>query len=307
MPELFVSIVTHDSEKVLSACCADLHSQQGVTWRCRVFDNASTDGTVRLLESQEDIDLVRSTVNIGFAAAHNLNLEDCESEYFLLLNPDTRFPSNACRECLEVLRSRAECAAVAPVIVRAKGVGDPEIHSGGRSYPGAPFLPPPIELGQGEFGWLEASWMIVRTRAFREVGGFDPSFFMYEEDTDLGLRFRRAGWTLEVCESIEVSHALGSSSRSQDAVLELLAQSRVVFIVKHHGRAAARCLGWIRCLSAVFPSIDSAVSRARKAQAKAWRNWLQGNRIPITQRLQLIPLLFKMLLRGVFVRSAPVG
>jgi N-acetylglucosaminyl-diphospho-decaprenol L-rhamnosyltransferase len=53
---------------------------------------------------------------------------------------------------------------------------------------------------------LSGSCLLVRRAAFDAVDGFDPSYFMYFEDVDLGERLGRAGWQSVYIPSAEVTH-----------------------------------------------------------------------------------------------------
>ena len=66
-------------------------------------------------------------------------------------------------------------------------------------------------------GWLSGACLLLRREAFEQVGGFDPSYFMFFEDVDLGERLGRAGWTNRYVPRAEVTHAQGTSWQAKPA------------------------------------------------------------------------------------------
>ncbi len=62
-------------------------------------------------------------------------------------------------------------------------------------------------------GWYTAACVLLRRRAFDDVGGFDPTFFLYFEDTDLCVRLRKAGWRLGREPGAVAVHAGGGGAR----------------------------------------------------------------------------------------------
>ena len=107
--------------------------------------------------------------------------------------------------------------------------------------------------------WLSGSCFLVRKEALDAVGGFDEGFFLYEEDVDLCLRLRGAGWGVLFTPAAEVVHHLGRSMQTDPARARLeYHRSHVRFYRKHNGplltaalRAfigAGAALGWLRSL-----------------------------------------------------------
>jgi GT2 family glycosyltransferase len=105
------------------------------------------------------------------------------------------------------------------------------------------------------------------------VGGFDESFFLYEEDVDLCVRVRAAGGRILYTPGAEVVHHLGRSMDRAPALARLeYHRSHLRFYAKHNSgaeRAALRAwmagraiLGWLSAGSG-----DQA--RQRRAEARA--------------------------------------
>jgi N-acetylglucosaminyl-diphospho-decaprenol L-rhamnosyltransferase len=69
-------------------------------------------------------------------------------------------------------------------------------------------------------GWLSGSCLLLRRAAFDEVGGFDPAYFMYFEDTDLGDRFGRAGWKNVYMPEAVATHVGGHATRREPARMQ---------------------------------------------------------------------------------------
>jgi GT2 family glycosyltransferase len=88
-------------------------------------------------------------------------------------------------------------------------------------------------------GFLSGACFLARTAALKEVGGFDPEFFLYYEDADLFRRLRAAGWELWVSWPTRVRHAHGGSWK--DPVRRQIEGFRgaLTFHRKHGGPLAA--------------------------------------------------------------------
>jgi GT2 family glycosyltransferase len=89
--------------------------------------------------------------------------------------------------------------------------------------------------------WLCGAVQLARTPVIRELGGFDPRFFMYFEETDLGLRARRSGYELWTVGEVVGRHGGSASAAasgeqlSNHAIPRHFYQSRFYYFVKNHG------------------------------------------------------------------------
>ncbi len=86
---------------------------------------------------------------------------------------------------------------------------------------------------------LMGAALLVRRSAFEEAGGFDESFFLYAEETDLMARWRRAGWRL-LYEPAARVRARGRAFRRRPTVRAASCLARRATAGKHHGAAAGR-------------------------------------------------------------------
>lgn len=128
---------------------ADIHEaidslEQSVTptgfeRKVMVVDNGSTDQSwtaLQDLKKYPDLELLQSKKNLGFTGGNNLAIKrarELKSEYFLLLNPDTKVDKNFLVELLKPFQNTAEIRYVTKE--REIGIASPKIYF----YPGFEF------------------------------------------------------------------------------------------------------------------------------------------------------------------------
>ncbi len=84
--------------------------------------------------------------------------------------------------------------------------------------------------------WLVGAALLVRGDVLAALGGFDPQFFMYSEETDLCRRIKHAGWRVVYDPAAIVIHAEGRSSGQISAQRHILFnRSKVRYARKWHG------------------------------------------------------------------------
>jgi len=75
-----------------------------------------------------------------------------------------------------------------------------------------------------DVGFIPGAALAISPRAWAQVGGFDPSYFLYNEDLDLCLRLRRLGWRLVFEPDMACVHSLGGATGSRGRSPTYLAQ-----------------------------------------------------------------------------------
>ena len=66
-------------------------------------------------------------------------------------------------------------------------------------------------------GFIPGAAFAIKPEAWEDVGGFDPSYFLYSEDVDLCLSLRRRGWHLVFEPRMAAVHNLGQTTGSHSA------------------------------------------------------------------------------------------
>ncbi|MDP9604541.1 UNVERIFIED_ORG: GT2 family glycosyltransferase [Variovorax paradoxus] len=160
-----------------------------------------------------EVERIENASPKGFGANHNQAFERCDTDWFLVLNPDIRFDNDVLSPLLA--QAAADAGLLTPRILEP-GKTEPEPHRAlltpleivGRKKPG--YVRPTVPA------WIPGLFMLFRSEAYRQVGGFDEKFFMYGEDFDICARTRLAGWKLQVGENLLARHdAQRESHRSR--------------------------------------------------------------------------------------------
>ncbi|MFC4065151.1 glycosyltransferase family 2 protein [Actinoplanes subglobosus] len=189
-----------------------------------VVDNSSTDDSVEV--ARRYTPHVMSLPNVGFGKAINAaagTLPDADA--YFLLNPDCQLDATAFAALVTALETDPRAGVVAPLMRYPDGKygvssgSDPsmakewlaalrvdEMVPAGvrRSLARSAFLRSKIRMldyldkeptaETRQVDWVSGFCMLARAEAFRQIGGFDPGFFLYFEDVDLCKRLREAGW-----------------------------------------------------------------------------------------------------------------
>ena len=190
-----------------------------------VADNGSTDGSVAWLkEHYPGVRVIAMDKNYGFAEGYNRAIAQIETPYVLLLNSDVEVTQGWLTPLIALLDERADVAAVAPKLLadRERDKFEYAGASGGFiDYLGYPFcrgrILSKVESDKGQYDdcreifWGSGAALCCRCEVFRELGGFDGSFFAHMEEIDLQWRMQLAGWRVMV-EPRSVVYHLGGGT-----------------------------------------------------------------------------------------------
>jgi GT2 family glycosyltransferase len=258
VPRLAIIIVTYNSTRDIEVALRSLSDPVPVTpHEIVVVDNASTDGTARMVRSRwPEVRLIQSSANLGFAAANNRAIRESASELVLLLNPDTRVPAGAVDRLVAHLDARPDVAIVGPRIV--DGQGRAELSFGRMIAPLTELRQKILVSGNDrgfgpivsrvdamtkrtqEVDWVSGACLLIRRADLDAVGLLDERFFLYTEDVDLCASVRGRGRTVLFTADVEIAHLRGRSAGATTAAA--YRRSQLAFYEKHH----PAWLPWLR-------------------------------------------------------------
>lgn len=217
-----LSIVTHRQGPLLAALLADIARLDSALVSAIVITRNVDEDRIAIPAALEPMTkVIDNEAPKGFGANHDAAFAHCATPLFVVMNPDIRIaadPFAAIAARFDLTASGA--AAIALISPR---ITAPD----GRDEDAARELITPWRLIRRRlmnrdrkaiehFDWLAGMFLVLRSDAFRKVGGFDTRYFMYCEDFDLCARLRLAGWGLVRATDVSVIHdARRASLRSR--------------------------------------------------------------------------------------------
>ena len=232
MPALKVTVAvpTLAAGEVLEACLRALESQTVNEFEVVVIDNS---GTGRVQASGERVRVIVNERNVGFGAAVNQAFRTSTAPYLATLNDD----AVADPHWLENLLAEADAHPHTGMFasqVRLAGTG--ELDSAGMliASDGSSKQRSSTALADTEALLPSGSAALYRRAMLDQIGLFDESFFLYCEDTDLGLRAQWAGWGCRYVPGAVVEHRYShSAGRASPLKAYYVERNRLFTILKN--------------------------------------------------------------------------
>ena len=204
-----------------------------------VVDNGSTDASLSSLRHFAAADgrtqIIENQTNLGFARAANVALEQAQSEYILLLNPDAVIQADTLARMIETFAAYPD-AGMAGCLLRnpdgteqagcRRSVPTPwrtvvRVFHLDKLFPNHPrfrnfvLTQQPLPEAPVFLEAISGAFMLVRRKALEDVGHLDDKYFLHCEDLDWCMRFRQAGWKILFVPNVEVVHYQGTCSKDR--------------------------------------------------------------------------------------------
>ncbi len=219
-----VAVLSWNGLEHLKTCLAALSEQDepGLPWEVLVLDNGSTDGTSEWVHRHHpQVRLIPSPVNLGFCTGNNRLVQEAQGEAIAFLNNDARPQRSWLAALVKALATAPDdVAAVSGTILDwsgerldfAEGIMTFDGHAFQRDYHRL-LTNASIPQTGTEIFFPCGGNMMIRRRAFLDVGGFDQDYFAYFEDVDLGWRlWARGERVISVREAVVYHRSMATSN-----------------------------------------------------------------------------------------------
>jgi GT2 family glycosyltransferase len=238
LPTVTVVVPTLAADDSLDACLASLARQTFSDFEVVVVDNSGR----RVVQGDGRVQVIANERNVGFGAAVNQAFRQSNAPYLAVLNDDAIADPGWLEALLVAIEPRSDVGMCASQVRLGLGfASDGTLDSAGmlicldgsskqRGHGDAAAT----YSRQEEALLPSGSAALYRREMLEEIGLFDESFFLYCEDTDLGLRARWAGWEcLYVPDAVVAHHYSRSAGRASALKAYLVERNRLFVIFKN--------------------------------------------------------------------------
>ncbi len=221
-PLVYIIILNWNGKNLVLDCLKSLQNRSYSNARILVVDNGSTDDSFRSIEKQyPDVEILALPSNLGFAKGNNAGFDFARKhnpQFIIFLNNDTIVDPGFIEPLVQPLIDQPKVGQTVPKIYYADKpdliwFGGSTIHFflGLIKHDGIRCVDGP-RFGQvKEVDYATGCCMCMRTEDFNMLNGFDESFPMYSEDTDLSLRIKKSGKRILFVPESKIWHKVSAS------------------------------------------------------------------------------------------------
>jgi N-acetylglucosaminyl-diphospho-decaprenol L-rhamnosyltransferase len=232
-----VSVVSHAQNWLVNQLLSDLAQLRSVALQVVVTQNTADPDA---LDTRRGAEIVVNAQPRGFGANHNAAFGRCNAPYFCVVNPDIRLNMDPFPALVSALQP-ANGGVAGPRVCDPEG----RTEDSARRFPtigrllsklvaGPVGSEYPVDRGLQEVDWVAGMFMLFRSDAFREVGGFDERFFLYYEDVDICRRLRLRGRRCLYQPEASVIHDARRASRRDLRLMRIHVSSAARYLTRRY-------------------------------------------------------------------------
>lgn len=277
-PRVVIIILTFNSASHIRECLASLAMLDYPNFEVVVVDNASTDDTVKLAQTDTPAPKVLANeMNLGYAEGNNVGLRyalSANADYALVLNDDVIVARDFLTQLVRAAQADPHAALLGPIIYHHSTPA--VIQSAGGALGNWTFPHRGInEPERGQFNrvesvvWLSGCAILARCGALERIGLFDPDYFMYWEDVDWCLRAQEHGYNVLFVPQAKLWHkGVQVAYEPSPRVAYYMARNELYLLAKHRANLIVQIKSWGKYIRTII----SYTVRPKWKNKRAHRN-----------------------------------
>lgn len=246
IPFISIIVVNYNGKKFLDECFTSIFNTKYNNFEIILVDNGSSDGSVEYIKEKygkkgRKLKILALNENVGYAQGNNEGFKIAKGEYVVFLNNDIRVEENWLKELIDVLEKDKKIGAAQPKLLLDDGI---HIDATGCfiDYMGRVYQRGVFEKDMGQYNFIDEVFyakgaaIIVRRKVLEEVGLFDPSYFIYYEETDLCWKIWLNGYKVIYVPNSIIYHKGGATigkKRSPEAMFHAR-KNHVATLIKNY-------------------------------------------------------------------------
>ena len=242
-----------------------------------VVDNASKQDEASIIsECYPQVKVIRSPKNLGFAGGNNLGIKEARGKYILLINNDTYFKEFNIEALIKRLESSEKIGIVCPKLRFAWG-HNPIQFAGYTPLSKITVRNQAIGFGEEDHGqydtahptpYAHGAAMLIKREAIDKVGLMPECFFLYYEEIDWSMMFRRAGYDIWYDPACTVYHKESQTTGQNSPLRTYYITRNRLLLVKRNFTGINKYLSYIYLIGIVGLRDIMKYSLTRKTKLK---------------------------------------
>lgn len=267
-PRVSVIVLNYNGEGVIERCLRSVLQQKYANFETIVVDNCSSDNSVRIVRSFEPrVRLVENSRNLGYTGGLNTAVPQTsdDSELLAIVTNDVVLSTDWLQRMVEVAGADDSVGACSSRVYEASRKAT--ITELRIIYPlGTLHIPWNKDVRIREIDCPSGQAFVIRKRAFHSVGGFDPDYFAYYDEVDLGWRIRLLGYKVVYNPYANVIHEGSYSFGKLPAFLPTLLseRNRMLACVKNFGPASLAAFIFAEAFNLAYRAFRGVFSSRRQ-------------------------------------------
>jgi len=237
-PELTIIIINWNTCEYLKRCLLSLERiQEKDLFQVTVVDNHSSDDTIELIKSKfPDVILIENKENMGFAKANNIAIENTNTRYVMLLNPDTVVLDGSIKILYEFMENNQNSGICGPRLLNEDGTFQRSVinfptffyefmyHAKYHFFPFSLIIPNmgPINYKKIiekqskvnkaiKVAVVPGCSMFLRKKLIDDIGMLSEDYFLFSEENDICYRANIKNWNVNYIPDAQILHYGGKS------------------------------------------------------------------------------------------------